>query len=228
MKRILAMCLVFMMILAFSSCEEESMDESLENTETQALSESAMLGDTPINSGCRIAKWGVTVETVCANPSDRVYVDDKGMHIDFAENITAPGTSGEYQFNTFLKGNNEVSIQFDIVADVELSGWEAKGDYYCPLSVTVNGVTKNGNEFENVDDFEVWIEKASSVEKEYSAQRIPNDEEVNFSISWEWKFNDDQNDDQMDTILGYNSSALSFKISAIQTLTQTPIFVNDG
>ena len=202
MKKVLAIVLSIVMVLSLiTTCLLSSTFAKYVTTGSGTAS-------------ARVAKWGVIVQTnISGLFLDRYNVNDRNEVISFnGDDIVAPGTSNSFNMNTSVSGVPEVAVEVLTTAKVTISNWSVNGYYYCPLIFTINGATKSGNEFENHEEFEAWIEGriAKSSAKYPPLTDLSAAKEIELSISWEWPFEvDDDNDpkngianDVLDTGLG--------------------------
>lgn len=157
----------------------------------------------------RVAKWGITAEVKGNLFKLRYNSDTDGYSGDTVETsdssmVVAPGTDGEFGGIT-LSGTPEVAVKINTESHFGLGGdWVDKdGNDYCPIDITINGVTKNYTDFNyNVEAFEQWVNE--NIQKVFSCEADPGDDlSVIFGtkkVSWKWSY--EGNDDEKDTYLG--------------------------
>ena len=160
---------------------------------------------TSTNSGndtARVAKWGVTV-TVDGKTFATAY--DETVLSQTAENVVAPGTAGNFA-GIAVTGTPEVSVQVTYASTFSLgTNWvDGAGDYYCPISVFVNGVEFKGMSYTSASEFEDAVEAAINAKGQAYAKGTDlsavNDDLV---ISWQWLLTGGLNQtDAKDSYLG--------------------------
>lgn len=189
----------------------------------------------------RVAEWGVTIEgtgvmfndsylnaatTYTANETtNEITVQANTEDV----NVVAPGTNGNLAALD-VKGTPEVDVQVTYVADLALAQWEVAGDYYCPLTITVNGTDFYGLDYDSAAEFEADVEAAivAKTARYHTNQDLSavNDDVV---VSWAWAFEgtDGEQTDEKDTALGNaaanpvdNSKAATVALTITATATQ--------
>ena len=148
-------------------------------------------------SQATIAKWGVVIKNTVQEGTE-VFKDDYGTVKSSDErDVVAPNTSGTY--GLLVTGNPEVKVKVTIDLTIQDIFVEtAEGTYY-PIVWTLNDQKFNGADA--ASDLE---EAVDSIET-YAANK--NLAEVNFTLSWEWAFD---NSTKVSTEVGYNAKANDF------------------
>lgn len=168
----------------------------------------------------RVAKWGVNITaegTTFAESYDGV--GDGNDAADTANvtvrsdkthgnvnDLVAPGTKGDMAAIA-LSGKPEVDVRITYSADVTLTGWEYKDEYYCPLIIYINNTPYYAAGAENAESFAATIENAiADYAQEYDANTdLSTVGNANLKVSWEWPFEtviDGELCDEKDTYLG--------------------------
>lgn len=178
-----------------------------------------------MHSGARVAKFGIEISTEDDTGFSQTYETDN--HIELITNsvassnnalVVAPGTKGNLSAIKF-SGTPEVAVAVNFVAHFAITNWTIDdGSFYCPIEITIDGVTIKGIEYNDNETFEQAVtDKISQCSANYDAMfnmsgaKSPN-------ISWEWKF--DGNDDKKDTQLGNSSKNPIISLQISITVTQ--------
>ena len=185
------------------------------------------------NDEARVAKFGVNITANGSTFADEYATDDTGVSGTIAKSvvtaggagdaIVAPGTTGEMVAMT-LNGTPEVAVKVSYAADLELANWVVDGDYYCPITITVNGTPFNGMDYDTMDEFEEAVEGAiNAYSKNYAANQDLSVESTVSTpdVSWEWAF--EGNDDAKDTKLGdvaVTGNAATIELTIVTTVEQ--------
>lgn len=180
----------------------------------------------------RVAKFGVTV-TGTANTFKETYPKDDtsvtliGNSVVSTEDVVAPGTSGSMAAFT-ITGTPEVAVKVAFTGTLELGEkWvDESGHYYCPIEITVGGMTFKGKDYTSADLFETAVnDKIAGYTNNYEAGTDLNTGAVSNNapaISWKWAF--EGNSDDNDTYLGKQAAdGNAAKISLAVTATVTQI-----
>ena len=159
-------------------------------------------------ASARVAKFGVTVK---ANYSDLfkskyattvAWSGDDGVSVEASEDVVAPGTFGILADFT-VDGKPEVDVAVTYEADLDIgnlwnvcstvekvggAGWVAD-TFYCPITITVNGVPFCGLDYHNAADFEADVEaQIATSAKKYNVgdplSAVGND----LDVDWKWDF----------------------------------------
>ena len=211
MKKSLALILSILTVtLLLSSCGNLSeLKDKL-----QSIEQNITKTDDP--SSAHVAKFGITLSADGSNVNS-ITSENNQIIFDASPRPMAPGTSGSQRCITYVNGTSEVSAEITTSADVTISGYEIDGSYYCPITCTINGQSKKGNEFDSASDFEAWIEKQIS---RVTVQCAPGSEidDIILEISWVWAF--DSNDDVKDSQLG--------ELAAIQNLLNIQVIISQS
>lgn len=148
-------------------------------------------------SQATIAKWGVVIKNT-VEAGTEVFKDDYGtVKSSDARDVVAPNTSGTY--GLLVTGNPEVKVKVTIDLTIQDIFVEtAEGTYY-PIVWTLNGQKFNGATA--ASDLESAVDSIET----YAANK--NLTEVNFTLSWEWAFD---NSTKASTEVGYNAKANDF------------------
>lgn len=175
----------------------------------------------------RVAKWGVNVDVVIDGAFKTEYdiktaTNDlngtaiaKSVVSSNNDNLLAPGTEGTLLAKASITGAPEVAVNIKKVADLELTGWEVNGAYYCPL--VINGI--NGLDYTSADAFEAAVEASLAVDVNCQANASLAQDTT---VAWSWAF--EGNDDVKDTALGdYAANDGDIKIEFTYTITVTQI-----
>ena len=135
--------------------------------------------------------------------------------------MVAPGTSGTLLSKAAITGSPEVAVNIKKVADLELTGWEVDGAYYCPIVITIGSTEIAGNSYASADEFEAAVEAALAVDVNCQANaNLAQDT----TVSWEWKFVDGVGQtDIKDTALGDAAVNGDIEIEFTYTVTVTQI-----
>ena len=210
MKKFLALILSILTIaLLLSSCGNisELKDKLISVSQTDDTS-----------SG-RVAKWGGSL-SADGNNINSITSKNNQIIFDASPSLIAPGSSSSQRCITRVNDTSEVAAEITTSAEVTISGYEINGSYYCPITCTINGQSKKGNEFDSASDFEAWIEKQIS---RVTVQCAPGSEidDIIIEISWDWSF--DGNDDVKDSQLGELTAIqnpLNIQVIISQSLNQ--------
>lgn len=171
----------------------------------------------------RVAKFGVEISATGSDAFSTFYDSKESATVKSSntDKVVAPGTKGSFTAAT-VTGSPEVSVKVTNEGTVDLGdNWTASGVYYCPLEVTVGTTTLKGTdaEYTNVQEFEAAIKKKiDDTTKDYAAGTSINGNESIPAISWEWKF--EGNDNTKDTALGNATNAATISIEVKTTVTQ--------
>ena len=164
------------------------------------------------STSARVAKWGVIIDSEFFADTDSATNDlffkdyareaDTGFaHVKSNDQVVAPGTSASIDVDNFATGTPEVSGKVIVAADFTLENWEDEdGNFYCPLSITINGVTKSGLNYESAADFKEAFGQALTETLYFDAGKAVN-EGIDFNIAWEWAFFTSVDNDAKDTWL---------------------------
>lgn len=187
----------------------------------------------------RVAKFGVTVTGTSEIFSDSYkdeatnYVADENsaaitVQADTKDtNVVAPGTEGALvEFK--LEGTPEVDVEVTYESTVDLAGWNLDGKvYYCPLTITVEGTTLYGLNYDNEAAFEAAIKTAiDGHTKTYNTNtNLATVEAADaLSVSWAWAFDGTgEQTDEYDTMLGDQAAVgkvATISIAVTCTVTQ--------
>ncbi len=193
----------------------------------------------------RVAKFGVRIEANGATFAKEYATDDQHVagtiskSVVSTENVIAPGTKGSMVSMT-ITGTPEVAVQVNYNASVTLSGnWtDAQGNFYCPLQIKIpyndpdfgaTTATIDGSSFTNKEAFINEIENRIN---SFSANYKPGTDLSTItaggsllapSVSWEWPFSVDAENDVKDTHLGDQAAAgnpASIMLQVTTTVTQ--------
>lgn len=180
----------------------------------------------------RVAKFGVTVTGTADTfketyPKDDTSVTLIGNSVVSTEDVVAPGTSGSMAAFT-ITGTPEVAVKVAFTGILELGEkWvDESGHYYCPIEITVGGMTFKGKDYTSADLFETAVnDKIAGYTNNYEAGTDLNTGAVSNNapaISWKWAF--EGNSDDNDTYLGKQAAdGNAAKISLDVTATVTQI-----
>lgn len=177
----------------------------------------------------RVAKFGVEIEANGATFA-KIYENDvaadAGTEVKADVKVVAPGTKGSMAAMT-ISGIPEVAVEVKYEATLTLTGWDINGaeadGYYCPIIITVNETSYNGNDYATADLFAAAVVGAiNGYTKTYDAGQNLSDEAIVATpdVSWEWKINGgvDQTDTN-DTILG-DAGTAEIVLSILTTVSQ--------
>lgn len=162
----------------------------------------------------RVAKWGMTVDTVATSKFAKVYASGSGT-VNATAEVVAPGTKGDLVFTSTVSGVNEteVSARVIYVCEVTYEGFEIDGAKYMPIKFYVNGDTENA----------YTLDTLGAAVSQYKSAIIAADATANavdtITISWAWDF-ETSNDDE-DTALGSNAEDNTFTITLTAQVVQT-------
>ena len=213
MKKILALTLAMLsVILLLTSC----MDITEIKNKLPNISQND--NETDNDFYARIAKFGLVLSAE-GTEIKNVKAENGYIIFDASPRVMAPGIITSQQCKTQVKGTSEIATKITTTADVTISGYEIDGSYYCPLTCTVNGKSKNGSDFDSAADFENWIEQQiATVTKQYPPNSKIDDVIIN--IEWKWYFLN--TDDAKDTQLGEMgaSDQLNVRVIISQSLNQ--------
>lgn len=181
----------------------------------------------------RVAKFGVEVEANGSTFANEYVTNDSNVvgtiakSVVSTENVVAPGTSGAMAAFT-ITGTPEVAVKVAFTGTLELGEkWvDESGHYYCPIEITVGGMTFKGKDYTSADLFETAVnDKIAGYTNNYEAGTDLNTGAVSNNapaISWKWAF--EGNSDDNDTYLGKQAAAdNAAKISLAVTATVTQI-----
>ena len=158
----------------------------------------------------RVAKWGVT-GSITGEAFAKTYEAHDGttafditVESSTEDKVVAPGTNGTFT-GIALSGKPEVAVKVTKTATVDLSDWEVDGAYYCPLAVTIEGTTLNGNDYDSAAEFAADIKaKIEAGTGEYAANTdLSTVDALNGDYTWAWAFeNGVEQTNALDTKLG--------------------------
>ena len=143
----------------------------------------------------RSTNWGVTVD-VTGNAFATKYVNnteydgvDVSVKSSTLDDILAPGTTGTFT-GIRCAGTPEVSVKVEINPNLQLTNWVVDGKFYCPLKITINGVTYCGLDYPSSAAFEEAVENAiKSANGVYGPNTdLSQIEGLNGDYSWTWDF----------------------------------------
>ena len=181
----------------------------------------------------RVAKFGVEISATVDGAFSEEYdatesVNDKNGTViaktvvaaatDY-DNLVAPGTNGTLA--TFgITGTPEVAVNVKQIVDLELDGWTIgdADEYYCPLIITIDGVSYCGLDFASMDEYEAKIEEVLNNSTDGNGVNYPANSNLaaetagNHTVSWSWPFDTTKGghvfqDDVKDTALGDKAAA---------------------
>lgn len=188
----------------------------------------------------RVAKFGVVIKAE-GNVFAKEYDDGvNAKTVISTENVVAPGTKGSAAAVS-VKGTPEVAVEVTYtLKTITLENWvDEDGNFYCPLNFTVKHtapagdeeektiITVEGAECKNADALKAALEAAVT---NCTAKYAPNTDLSTVSgdlltISWEWPFSTNADNDVKDTYLGDQAAdpngkaaTVSFELTA--TVTQ--------
>ena len=174
------------------------------------------------SDSARVAKFGVVV--TATSEAFKTEYDAKegqrytGLSVEADTKVVAPGTDGTLATTT-IKGQPEVAVNVKKEATLTLTGWEAKGAYYCPITITVNGTAVNGMEFTSADKFIEAVEALVDTDVDYAPNTVLDTTDDD-TITWAWAFeNGVGQTDELDTVLGDAANA-TIKFDLTTTVTQ--------
>ncbi len=152
---------------------------------------------TDSNDSARVAKWGVTVETNGGAFAKEYTGTDSAVTVKTDstisdKNLVAPGTSGTFDgFN--VTGKPEVKVNVTLTADLDLgetAAWEVENAFYCPITITVNGTSYCGLDYDSASAFETAVETAiTAANGQYDVNTdLSQVTGLNGDYAWEWAF----------------------------------------
>ena len=189
----------------------------------------------------RVAKFGVDVEVAASafakeyDATTTVY-DASAVAIaktviaaaDDYENLVAPGTNGTLGTSS-ITGTPEVAVNVKQVATLALTGWEVDGDFYCPITITIDGNPYYGLSYSSADDFIADVEGAlenGTTGVNYAPNTdLSTIDGAAHTVEWAWAFEgtDGKQTDEKDTKLGDKAVADDITISFTYEITVTQI-----
>ncbi len=163
----------------------------------------------------RVAKWGVTA-TMTGGAFATKYVDnttsydmDVSVKSNNTDKLVAPGTTGTFG-GIHVTGKPEVAVKVRTYATMSLANWVVNGSYYCPLKITINGVTYYGMDYSSSAAFCTAVEEAiESADGIYPPNtNLAEVTGLNGDYTWVWDFKgtDGKQTDEKDYIIGENSA----------------------
>lgn len=175
----------------------------------------------------RVAKFGV--EITANGDAFATSYNGEGLNASSVtvksdnDKLVAPGTSGSVTAAT-ISGTPEVMVEVDRSAEVTLAGWEIDAsDYYCPLTVSVDGTDVYGMNYTSMSEFEQAIEDTISKTQTYAPGTDLSTVSADMpTVSWKWAFegSDGKQTDEKDTKLGNLSSAPTIQMNITTSVTQ--------
>lgn len=183
----------------------------------------------------RVAKFGVVIDVaveeagkndafVAEYATDDTTVDTTVIanSVVGSEDVLAPGTKGTLLERATITGTPEVAVNVKKEATLTLTGWEADGDYYCPLKITVGSTEFNGMDYASETDpvaaFIAAVEGALESDVDYGPNQ---DLTANQTVTWEWAFEGGVGQtDELDTKLGDAATAATIAFTYTVTVTQ--------
>lgn len=199
----------------------------------------------------RVAKFGVTVDADYSNLFNSTYATtvawtgDDGVSVKASEDVVAPGTFGVLADFT-VDGEPEVDVAVTYEADLDIgnlwnvcsfendvtaAGWAAD-TFYCPITITVNGVPFCGLDYYNAADFEADVEaQIATSAKKYNVGEPLSAVGADLDVDWKWDFEGSnyggtgsaKQTDPYDTQLGdraANGQAATIELTVTCTVTQ--------
>ena len=182
----------------------------------------------------RVAKFGVEITATSNTMFAKEYTDEDatyaGLSVEATEYVVAPGTKGTLADLT-ITGTPEVAVRVTNDAELTLTGWEAAGDFYCPIVIKVGTTSFDGTAYASAALFEEAVEAAIEV---YTHDYAPGTDLSTVSdaepvVSWEWAFDNTKvgaaagQTDAKDTDLGDKAVAGDIEIKLDLTTTVTQI-----
>lgn len=200
-------------------------------------------------ASARVAKFGVAITANGSLFASEYESNTPGLSTGVAaiansvvayngtDKLVAPGTKGDAVSFT-LSGKPEVAVQvtYSAVGNITLDNWQdAAGNFYCPLSVKINGVVVDGHSYKSA---QLFIDAINQEIAQHNKIYAPNTDlasieaDSGLSISWSWPFEygGDENSDEVktqnnakDTHLGNRAAeghAAVFSIQVSATVTQ--------
>ena len=190
-----------------------------------------------------VAKWGLGIEVSTTSPElfsasytkDTLRVESE----DTTKYLVAPGTSGQADYALKITGAPQVAYKVYIDSQINLQGWTANGDFYCPLTFKFGTQDADDawvGEPKVVEglEYDSDIELLAALELAYaravlgdtantdtynsdacvSATYAPNDSVASvgkdITIYWEWNF--EGSNDTKDTALGNADTPASVSV----------------
>lgn len=156
----------------------------------------------------RVAKWGVEVTADYSNLFKSEYATtvawtgDDGVSVKATEDVVAPGTYGILA-DFAVTGTPEVDVEVTYVADLDIGNmWNvcsfkndvtdpawAADTFYCPITITVNGVAFCGLDYHSAADFEADVEaRIATSAKKYNVGDSLGDIANDLDVDWKWDF----------------------------------------
>ncbi len=192
------------------------------------------------SDSARVAKFGVTVTGKVGDENQMFSYEYAKADSEYTlgavtvaagTNVVAPGTKGTMSQFT-VTGTPEVAVRVsyeNVVVDLG-DNWAINTEFYCPLKVTVNGITLYGLNYASADEFETAIANTiKTAKKDYQPGTNLSAVNADLAISWEWSFEDGvtythgTQTDEKDTYLGDRAAedaAATIKIEVTCTITQ--------
>ena len=196
-------------------------------------------------ASARVAKFGVGITANGSLFASEYASDTPGLTAiansvvayNGTDKLVAPGTKGNAVSFT-LSGKPEVAVRvtYSAVGNITLDNWQdEQGNFYCPLSVKINGVVVDGHSYQSAQLFiDAINQEIAQHNKTYAPNTDLASEEADsgLSISWSWPFEygGDENSDAVktennakDTYLGNQAAADKAAVFSIQvsaTVTQ--------
>ena len=169
------------------------------------------------NDTARVAKWGVEATvTGVAFATEYEIEDENATDLDLAvassTKVVAPGTTGTFT-GVALTGTPEVAVNITKTASITLSGWNVDEEFYCPITITINGEDYCGLDYDDAESFVADLVGAIEDANGYyePGTDLSEIDGMNGDYTWVWEFN---GDDEKDTKLG-NQEAESANTNTI-------------
>ena len=157
----------------------------------------------------RVAKWGVKVQADYSNLFEDEYATtvawtgDDGVSVQASEDVVAPGTFGILA-DFAVSGTPEVDVEVTYEADLNIGdkwfvcssnndvedvAWVAD-TFYCPITITVNGVPFCGLDYTTAAAFEADVEDqiATSAKKYNVGATLTDSIKADLDVDWKWDF----------------------------------------
>ena len=161
------------------------------------------------SDNARVAKWNINdiSQVDLFNSTYTAVTSDNG------DKVVAPGTSGTYTFQI----TGDVETDYTLLVEVEADD-TINTDDYKPMTYTLDyDADTNPVTYDSIEDLEAAIEALYDGSQVYAAGTVSESEHT---IGWSWAFENTNETNQKDTLLGNahtGTVSLEITITAVQS-----------
>ena len=194
----------------------------------------------------RVAKWGIVVnaygsagatnEVIFGETYKDAFLASGTQVISRGGDVVAPGTNGTLA-TIDISGQAEVALSVEAKVDLELENWTIDGNTYFPIIIKVAGTPVTYADGATMEQIEAAVEEAiikaingaasygddgtgKKATTNYGANENFGTAGTDVTVTWEWPFFVNDDNDVKDTILGDAATAATIAINYTVTVTQ--------